>query len=88
MGKLLQPLDAMTNIGELYRHGRGVPQDSARAMEWFQKAADLGSDWAMCGIGILYADGKGVAKDDAKAMEWFKKAAALGNSWAASLVSK
>jgi TPR repeat protein len=29
-------------LGLMYRDGRGVVQDYAKAMQWFQKAADLG----------------------------------------------
>ena len=30
------------NLGLLYHHGRGVPQDYAEAMRWYRKAAEQG----------------------------------------------
>ena len=34
--------DAQFFLGMMYHHGHGVPQDDAKALEWFQKAADQG----------------------------------------------
>src|SRR5262245_58188720 len=36
----------MSNLGELYRKGRGVPQSYITAREWYQKAADIGDESA------------------------------------------
>lgn len=66
---------AMIGIGNLYQNGRGVAIDYAKAMEWFQKAADLGFADAMNNIGVLYANGLGVDQDSAKALEYYQKAA-------------
>jgi tetratricopeptide (TPR) repeat protein len=35
---------AYNNIGELYRQGKGFPKDKQKAVEYFKKAADLGSE--------------------------------------------
>jgi TPR repeat protein len=35
--------DAMNNLGVLYVNGRGVPEDHAKAREWFEKAAARGN---------------------------------------------
>ena len=32
----------MHRLGQLYRHGDGVPKDLARGYAWFSLAADLG----------------------------------------------
>jgi TPR repeat protein len=34
----------MTNLGALYATGHGVPQDYAKAREWWEKAADKGDE--------------------------------------------
>ena len=32
----------MNSLGLLYQNGQGVPQDYAKAREWYEKAADKG----------------------------------------------
>jgi len=65
----------MNNIGRFYDQGRGVPQDYAKAREWYDKAAAAGDAVAMANIGGLYAKGHGVPQDYAKARKWWEKAA-------------
>jgi TPR repeat protein len=72
-------VDAMVNLAELYRNGRGVVQDYAKAREWYdkataeyEKAAAEGDPGAMVNLGDLYHNG--VPQDDAKAREWYDKA--------------
>lgn len=69
-------------IGVMYESGTGVEQDYTQALEWYEKAADLGQITAMGNIGALYMDGNGVEQDYAKALEWYEKAADLGNAYA------
>ncbi|MCH5340321.1 MAG: tetratricopeptide/SEL1-like repeat protein [Acetatifactor sp.] len=71
---------ALSNIASMYRNGEGVEQDSAKAIEWYEKAADLGYTSAMSNIGYMYYRGEGVDQNYAQAMEWYGKAANLGNS--------
>jgi TPR repeat protein len=78
----------MSNIGLLYQYGRGVPQDFAKAHEWFEKAAAAGDVAAMSNIGLLYQYGRGVPQDFAKAREWFEKAAAAGDANARRALSE
>lgn len=66
---------AIRNIGFLYLHGKGVPQDEAKAFELIKQAADKGNVYATYCTGILYYNGNGVQKDGYKALEWFRKAA-------------
>ena len=33
---------AQDNLGWMYRHGRGVPQDDAEAIKWFRRAVENG----------------------------------------------
>jgi TPR repeat protein len=48
-------------------------------LEWFSKAAELGSPEAQRNIGIMFFWGIGVEKNDEKAVEWFSKAAESGD---------
>jgi uncharacterized protein len=71
---------SMANLGIVYAGHGGVPQDYAKAREWYEKAADKGNATAMVNLGLLYVNGQGVAQDYAKAREWFEKAAGEGNA--------
>jgi uncharacterized protein len=64
----------MTMLGMLFRDGQSVPQDYAKARDWYGKAVEKGDALAMAALGALYRDGKGVIQDYAKAREWFEKA--------------
>jgi len=75
---------AMNNLGTFYGDGRGVPQDYAKAREWYKKAADKGSSIAMYNLGEFFESGRGVPQDYAKARDWYEKAAAKGD-WGAML---
>lgn len=77
--ELLFVATAMNYIGYMYEHGLGVEQDYAVALEWNEKAADLGSGAAMVNIGYMYEYGLGVEEDYAAALEWYQKAADLGS---------
>jgi len=70
---------SMRNLGITYNYGYGVPQDYAKAREWYEKAADKGDELAMGRLGLLYQDGQGVPQDSTKAREWFEKAADKGD---------
>lgn len=71
---------AMSDIGTLYYYGQGVKQDYEQAIEWHEKAADLGNVSAMNELGYTYGIGEGVEADYTQALEWLKKAADLGNA--------
>ena len=44
----------MTNLGVMYRAGRGgLTKDDAEAVRWYRKAADLGDAWAVRAISRL-----------------------------------
>ena len=66
----------------MYANGDGVPEDDAKAVEWFSRAAEQGDPAAQNNLGRMYADGEGVPEDDPKAVEWYSKAAEQGNATA------
>jgi TPR repeat protein len=56
-----------------------VAQDYGQAMQWYRKAADLGSPMAMTDLGFLYEHRDGVPPDYGQSMQWYGKAAERGN---------
>src|SRR6185295_7827953 len=74
--------DAQYYLGELYRDGKGVPKDSAQAVQWYTKAADRGHVAAQSDLGSMYFYGQGVPKDSAQAVQWYRKAAEQGDTYA------
>jgi uncharacterized protein len=66
---------AQFNLGLLYGHGQGVPQDYAQAIAWYRKAADQGDAFAQENLGSMYANGRGVTQDYVQADMWFSLSA-------------
>jgi TPR repeat protein len=58
---------AMSSLARLYYGGQGVPDDYAKAREWFEKAAVKGDASAMASLAWLYSHGPGVGRDYTKA---------------------
>ena len=75
------------NLGLMFAHGYGVPQDSAKAAGWYRKAAEQGVVEAQFNLGLLYAQGEGVPKDLDTARKWFQKAAEKGDPRAAQVLA-
>ena len=68
---------------------QNVPEPSdAKAVEWYQKAAEQGLPEAQFFLGIMYGNGSGVAQSDDKAFEWIQKAAAQGYKDAKQLLTQ
>ena len=70
---------AARNLGHLYRTGRGVAMDLARALGWYHRVAAQGFAGAQANLGDMYARGQGVAVDYATAALWFHRAAVQGH---------
>jgi hypothetical protein len=66
--------EAMTNVGEIYERGMGVPPDYAAAAQWYQKAADKGYSRALFNLGTMYEQGLGVEQDQLKALNLYRQA--------------
>jgi hypothetical protein len=68
--------EAMFELGKLYEKGIGTNQDFAKALELYQKSADLGFADALNDLGFLYYQGAtGLPRDQAKGIQLFLKAA-------------
>ena len=80
---------ALYMMGEWYRDGSNVEQNTQKAMEYFQKAYALAEQdpesagLAAMGMGLIYHEGNGVEHDHEAAALWYQKAQALGNQLAA-----
>jgi hypothetical protein len=73
-------------LAELYRKGKGVPQDYKQAAKWYRKAADQGDVDAQYSLALMYTQGKGVLKDYKEAVKWYRKAADQGYAEAQALL--
>jgi TPR repeat protein len=69
---------AMYQIGYMYDHGEGVPQDNKSAVEWYLKAAEKGHARSQYRLGLFYATGTGVEKNLKESEKWYRKAAGQG----------
>jgi TPR repeat protein len=67
-------------VAHLHADGIGVPQDYAKAAEFYRRAAELGMAEAAYHLGNQYRDGRGVRRDREAAFRWYRKAAELGDS--------
>jgi len=71
--------DAMHELGDIYYHGtHGIEEDTAKAFDWYSKAATKGLLPAMHTLGWCYAHGQGVQQSDVMAMYWWRGAATKG----------
>ena len=70
---------AMCTLGFGYRHGQhGLDEDETRAVELYERAAELGANEAHSQLGLLYYTGAGVERDTAKAIRHWEEAAVKG----------
>ncbi|GMB89976.1 hypothetical protein NHP190002_06570 [Helicobacter ailurogastricus] len=67
------------NLGKLYEKGTAIPQDYNKALEYFQKAGDLGVSRGYYKVALMYKNAQGVPKDYSKAFEFFQKAVKIGS---------
>ncbi len=66
---------AQSNLGAMYQNGQGVPQDYAKALQWYRKAAEQGKASAQNNLGVMYSKGQGVPQDYVQAHMWYNLAA-------------
>ncbi|MGN6377079.1 MAG: SPOR domain-containing protein [Sphingomonas sp.] len=68
--------DAQFNMGQAYKLGHGVPQDRAKALDWYRKAAEQGHFQAQDNYGLLlFQDGQ-----LKQSVPWLEKSVARGNA--------
>jgi len=61
-------------------HRLGVPQDDAKAVYWWAKAAKQGNAMAQRNLGGMHLRGEGVRENYARAYAWSSISAAGGNT--------
>ena len=71
---------AQYRVGLCYDKGRGVAEDDAQAVAWYQKSAAQDYAKAQYQLGKCYKNGEGIAKDEKKAADLFMKAARQENA--------
>ena len=71
---------AQYRVGLCYDKGRGVAEDDAQAVAWYQKSAAQDYAKAQYQLGKCYKNGEGISKDEKKAVELFMKAAKQDNA--------
>src|SRR5262249_197366 len=69
---------AQAGLGFMYYSGRGIARDSARAAEFFDRAADQGEPTAQLFLALMYFKADGVPKSSPIAMMWLELAIAGG----------
>ena len=73
-------IKAQSILGFMYAKGRGVSQDYAKAVFWFQKAAEQSDAPAQYNLGVMYHKGVGVPRNYRKAFYWYQKADKQGHA--------
>ena len=79
----------MDHAGAIFNLGCYLSKDdSVKAAEYYEKAANLGHAKAQINLGVCYELGTGVPKDVDLAAQWYRKAADQGNQSAIEALKK
>lgn len=70
---------AYFNLGVAYAEGKAVPQDFAKAVEFYRKGAEGGSVLAAFNFAQSYRKGQGIEQDYAAAAKWYEFGAKRGD---------
>jgi len=77
---------AQFKAGQMYREGKGTPQNDAEALKWYRLAAEQGHAQAQFALGRFHEEGIVVAKNEYVARQWYQKAGEQGYAPAQSKV--
>ena len=78
----VQDTTLLIKLAQLYADGKGVEQDSAKALQLWEKSAGLGHPYSMVELGFAYEFGRGGFKIDMKkALEYYEKAGEKNNPY-------
>ena len=67
-------MSGCSNLGGMYREGRGVAHDDTLAVRFFRRACDGGNTMGCYFLGEMYVNGRGVARDSVRAAQVFQQA--------------
>ncbi|MGA2433829.1 MAG: tetratricopeptide repeat protein, partial [Bryobacteraceae bacterium] len=83
---------AQSDLGDMYRDGKGVPQNYVEAAKWYHRAAENETvekngliptqAFSQYSLGAQYESGLGVLQDYVEAAKWYRKAVESGDSMA------
>jgi len=76
--------DAQYNLGRLYLHGKGAPQDAIQAARWLRLAANKGEHRAQALLGNMLFKGQGVSRQAGLGLFWLivaKDSARADEGW-------
>ncbi|MBO6224712.1 MAG: sel1 repeat family protein [Psychrobacter sp.] len=74
-------IQAQLMMGIFHHEGSaGLTKDSAKAFNWYKKAAQAGNQDAQFSLASMYESGDGIDQNYALAKNWYEKAAAQGDS--------
>lgn len=76
------------DLAQLYRLGRGIPQDLQQAFYWYGKAAAQGHAYAEFNLGVMYELGQATPRDLGQARIWYGRAAAQNIAAAADALRR
>ena len=62
---------AQFSLGDMYRYGRGIPQDLKETLRYYKLSADQGNARAQSSLGYMYYKGEGVSQDYGKALRYY-----------------
>jgi uncharacterized protein len=71
---------AAFNLGQCYFGAQGTEQDCAKALVWWEKAAEMGHGRAAAAAAMAFHAGEGAPRDAVKARKLAERAAELGNA--------
>lgn len=74
-------------LGEFYEYGKSFDKSDEKALEWYNKAADLNYPDALMRVAEFHFLGIATPVDDLKGLEYLKKAADNGNLKALGLLA-
>lgn len=69
---------ALSNLGDMYRHGHGVEKNLQKAAKLYRQAADQGDAVAQYYLASSYRNGEGVQVDYKQSAIWLSKSAVSG----------
>ena len=82
--RIVEIKEAANSLAALYEEGFGVSKDVARAVHWYQLAADQGLAEAQFRLGMMTELGRGVTRNDQEAVRWYTRAAEQNYAYAQS----
>ena len=76
------------NLAVLYRHGRGVSQDYARALELSVRVCEGGVEFGCGYAGEMTYQGLGIAANTEQGEKLMRRACANGDQWACQALTR